>query len=243
MTKRDTFIPADLFMNIAMTIEDWDGVLPLPAVLKPVPMWTGKQVFNLFLPKINMSCRSSWFKDDDPDSMSLDDSQVVIRDGVLLSGAMCKKSVGPMKGGIIHITWLEKGCDETRKFINNTQLTVNHWLQQHGMSIGIADTVADDETMRHVCALITQAKVDVQEEMNRFSRNELEAQPGRTLKETLEAKINSRLNKCRDDAGKRAQESVTLENNMIKMVTSGSKGSGINISQASQAVCLCPCRV
>ncbi len=44
MTKRDSFIRRDLFMNILMTLEDWDGTVPMPAVLKPEPLWTGKQV-------------------------------------------------------------------------------------------------------------------------------------------------------------------------------------------------------
>ena len=44
MTKRDTFIPRDLFMNILMWLEDWDGKIPMPAILKPQPLWTGKQV-------------------------------------------------------------------------------------------------------------------------------------------------------------------------------------------------------
>lgn len=44
ITKRDVFIPKDVFMNICMCLEDWDGQIPMPAVLKPQPLWTGKQV-------------------------------------------------------------------------------------------------------------------------------------------------------------------------------------------------------
>jgi DNA-directed RNA polymerase beta' subunit len=59
----------------------------------------------------------------------------------------------------------------------------------------------------------------------------LEGQPGRTPMETFEQKVNAVLNKARDDAGKTAQKSLTWNNNIIKMVQSGSKGSFINISQ------------
>lgn len=31
-------------MNILMNIMDWDGTVPLPTILKPEPLWTGKQV-------------------------------------------------------------------------------------------------------------------------------------------------------------------------------------------------------
>jgi DNA-directed RNA polymerase II subunit RPB1 len=71
--------------------------------------------------------------------------------------------------------------------------------------------------------------------------NRLEAQPGRTLMEAFEGKVNSVLNKARDDAGKTAQNSLNWNNNIIKMVTSGSKGSFINISQV-RACCPCCCR-
>ncbi len=44
MTKRDTFIEADVLMNILMWLEDWDGRVPTPTILKPRPLWSGKQV-------------------------------------------------------------------------------------------------------------------------------------------------------------------------------------------------------
>ena len=55
MTKRDTFIEADVMMNMLMWLEDWDGRVPMPAVLKPRPLWTGKQVGSIvghFLPPV-----------------------------------------------------------------------------------------------------------------------------------------------------------------------------------------------
>jgi DNA-directed RNA polymerase II subunit RPB1 len=44
MTKRDSFIEKDVFMNILMWLEDWDGNIPQPAIIKPRPLWSGKQV-------------------------------------------------------------------------------------------------------------------------------------------------------------------------------------------------------
>lgn len=44
MTRRDTFISRRDFMGICMQLRDWDGVVPPPAILKPEPLWTGKQV-------------------------------------------------------------------------------------------------------------------------------------------------------------------------------------------------------
>jgi hypothetical protein len=44
MTRRDTFITRSDFMGLCMQLRDWDGVVPPPAILKPQPLWTGKQV-------------------------------------------------------------------------------------------------------------------------------------------------------------------------------------------------------
>ena len=37
-------------MNLLMFLSTWDGKVPQPAVLKPRPLWTGKQIFSLIIP-------------------------------------------------------------------------------------------------------------------------------------------------------------------------------------------------
>ena len=42
-------------MNLLMFLPSWDGHMPQPAVLKPVPLWTGKQIFSLIIPgRVNL---------------------------------------------------------------------------------------------------------------------------------------------------------------------------------------------
>ena len=65
----------------------------------------------------------------------------------------------------------------------------------------------------------------------KLQARELEAQPGMTMLETFESNVNQVLNKARDDAGTSAQNSLLSTNNVVRMVTAGSKGSFINISQ------------
>ena len=35
---------------LLMFLPCWDGKMPIPAVLKPKPLWTGKQLFSLIIP-------------------------------------------------------------------------------------------------------------------------------------------------------------------------------------------------
>ena len=53
-TRRDTFLEKDLVMNLVMHLDNFSGVLPAPAILKPRPLWTGKQITSLILPDVNL---------------------------------------------------------------------------------------------------------------------------------------------------------------------------------------------
>lgn len=86
--------------------------------------------------------------------------QILIQGGTLLEGTLCKKTLGAAGGGLVHIIFMEHGPDAARAFLTQCQYTVNYWLLQHGFSIGIGDTVADENTMfiinqtiNKVCAL------------------------------------------------------------------------------------------
>lgn len=78
-----------------------------------------------------------------------------------------------------------------------------------------------------------QAKDEVKKLIAKAQQNELEAQPGRSMMESFENQVNQVLNKARDDAGRFAQNSLKDSNNVVRMVTAGSKGSFINISQVA----------
>ena len=42
-------------MNLLMFLPSWDGHMPHPAILKPKPLWTGKQIFSLIIPgRVNL---------------------------------------------------------------------------------------------------------------------------------------------------------------------------------------------
>ena len=230
-TKRDTFIEYDMLCNLLMWLEDWNGHVPAPAILKPRPLWTGKQLVSLFLPPVNVRRSAAWYKDGEPDCMSPVDAQVVIQKGELLAGTLCKKSLGASAGGLVHVIWMEFGPDAARAFLSQTQFTVNYWLLQHGFSIGVGDLIADPRTMSIINEIMNRAKSDVKGLIEKVQGGDLEQQPGRSVMESFENQVNQVLNKARDDAGNMAQQSLRDTNNVVRMVTAGSKGSFINISQ------------
>ncbi|KAL9230059.1 hypothetical protein vseg_005452 [Gypsophila vaccaria] len=237
ITKRDTFIEKDVFMNILMWWDDFDGKLPQPAILKPRPIWTGKQVFSLIIPKqINLVRFAAWHQETETGFLTPGDTRVLIEGGQLLTGTLCKKTLGTSSGSLIHVIWEEVGPDAACKFLGYTQWLVNYWLLQHGFSMGIGDTIADAATMEIINETISKAKNEVKNLIRAFQEKQLEPEPGRTMKESFENRVNQVLNKARDDAGSFAQKSLSESNNLKAMVTAGSKGSFINISQMTACV-------
>ena len=81
---------------------------------------------------------------------------MLIQNGELLTGTLCKKTLGASGGSLIHVIWMEEGPEAARAFLSQAQYTVNHWLLQHGFSIGIGDTVADTKTMNIISEIIAE---------------------------------------------------------------------------------------
>ncbi|GJZ09185.1 RNA polymerase II largest subunit [Tanacetum coccineum] len=90
-------------------------------------------------------------------------------------------------------------------------------------SIGIGDTIADASTMETINETIFRAKNEVNGLIRAAQYNQLEPEPGRTMMESFENKVNQVLNKARDDAGSSAQKSSSESNNLKAMNVEGKR--------------------
>ena len=86
------------------------------------------------------------------------DTKVLVENGRLLSGILCKKTLGTNAGSLLHIAFMECGHDVAGKLYHHIQLVVNNWLMLEGHSIGIADTIADQTTYKTIVETIETAK-------------------------------------------------------------------------------------
>ncbi|XP_044743832.1 DNA-directed RNA polymerase II subunit RPB1 [Chrysoperla carnea] len=241
MTKRDVFIEKEQIMNILMFLPIWDGKMPQPAILKPKPLWTGKQIFSLIIPgNVNLIRTHSTHPDDEDDGpykwISPGDTKVMVEHGELIMGILCKKTLGASAGSLLHVCFLELGHEVCGLFYGNIQTVINNWLLLEGHSIGIGDTIADPQTYLEIQNSIKKAKEDVIEVIQKAHNMELEPTPGNTLRQTFENQVNRILNDARDKTGGSAKKSLTEYNNLKAMVVAGSKGSNINISQVIACV-------
>ena len=83
----------------------------------------------------------------------------MVEDGELISGIVCKKTLGTSSGSLMQVVYLEQGHQEAGEFYGNIQTVVNQWLLIEGHSIGIGDTIADPQTYLDIQNTIKKAKV------------------------------------------------------------------------------------
>jgi DNA-directed RNA polymerase II subunit RPB1 len=236
MCRRDVFVTKEQVMNLMLWVPDWDGIIPIPAIHKPRPRWTGKQIVSLIIPKIVSLQYNSEEEDPRLKVYPPKDDGALIQNGELMYGLLTKKIVGASGGGIIHICYNEIGPRGAMDFLNGCQRLINYWLYHNGHSIGIGDTIPDAMTIGMIQNDIDKQKAEVRNLTQQATNDELEALPGMNIRETFESKVSRALNQARDDAGKSTEKSLKDLNNAVTMARSGSKGSTINISQMTALV-------
>ncbi|KAI3324479.1 DNA-directed RNA polymerase II subunit RPB1 [Xylariaceae sp. AK1471] len=234
MCRRDVFITKEQVMNIMLWVPGWDGIIPQPAIFKPRPRWTGKQIVSMIIPReISLYTRPG--PKSDAYCPEKDDG-LLVQSGQLLFGLLTKKNVGAASGGIIHLCYNELGPDGAMAFLNGCQRVINYWLLHNGHSIGIGDTIPDKSTIEKIQAHIDDQKAIVTQLTIDATENRLEVLPGMNIRETFESKVSKALNDARDKAGTTTEDSLKDINGAVVMARSGSKGSSINISQMTALV-------
>ena len=210
LTSRDTLVEFDEVCHLLLA-SNLPCVIPVPAIVRPRPQWTGKQLFSLLLPPVYLRRLAALHPDDETTKASPGDTRVVIDDGELLCGYTCKRTLGGVEGGLVHVVANDFGAEACADLIDGIQLLVTEWLSARPVSVGIRDFVIDADARRRI-----RERLDAVQSLPRSS----------------ESATNDELNRARDDVGKIVALSVPLWNRMRLMTTvAGSKGSVLNLAQ------------
>ena len=107
---------------------------------------------------------------------------------------------------------------------------------KNGFGVGIGDCLPDSNTKKYINNIISNSKANVKNIINATITNRMKLVSGMSIREEFEGRILNILNTARDDAGGFATKSLGEENQLKNMVTAGSKGNFINISQIMACV-------
>ncbi|KIH46284.1 DNA-directed RNA polymerase subunit A' domain protein [Ancylostoma duodenale] len=249
LTHKDTFLTYSEACRLAASVIDCFSKkqsrirLLAPAIMKPVRLWTGKQLIDLIISadfknpiKLNLvTPNKSYSKNKE---FCVKDSYVIIRNGQHVSGVLDKALLGSgSKTNMFYIMLRDFGEDAAVEAMWNVKYRwrmarmTTVFLSNRGFSVGVGDVTPSAELLREKAFLLDQGYRKCHDYIAKLDSGQLMAEPGYTGDETLEALILHELSSIRDRAGIACLDSLSKHNAPLTMAVCGSKGSFINISQ------------
>ena len=178
----------------------------------PDTHYDGRMLFSLLLPD-NFFYKNK--NDADPE-----EPVVVIREGVLVQGAIKKTNLGSSHRSLITTLYQEYGEETCIQFINDVQFLSTQYLMKVGFSVGISDCIVTkkDEIQTKISKSFLKAK-----SIEEHTRD----------KRIREAYVTFALSGARDTGMAIAKNALQQDNHFIATVVSGAKGDYFNIAQVT----------
>ena len=213
----------------------YNGSFPEPEVKEQTLMWTGKQIFSLFIPQeMNFALKASicrGCKVCEKEKCQYD-AYVVIKNGVLKCGVIDKSSIGAEKSeGLLHRIIKDYGTEAGRSFLNSISRLLNYFITMRGFTYSFDDLELSKDAQQKISQIIKRAEENVNDLIRSLREGTLQRLPGQTLLDSFEIYVMNELAEAFKKAGEKASVDLDVENAGIMMTKSGARGSTINIGQ------------
>jgi len=239
LTHRNTYLDKATVCNL-LAAAGLAIPLPEPVKKEPKPLWTGKQVFSMLLPKdfnyvgkasICRKCRQC-LKEKCPY-----DAYVVVKQGQLLCGVIDRNSIGAERADTLyHHLVKEYGSDFAKWFLTALCNMLRKFITERGFSYGLDELVLPEEARGRIRKLIQEMLDESDKVIEKYLRGKLEPLPGKTPEETLDIYLLDIHSKIRDKIGKVVSEVLPEDNEGVIMTSTGARGSALNIWQMTALV-------
>jgi DNA-directed RNA polymerase II subunit RPB1 len=179
--------------------------------LEKVDKYSGRGLFSILLP---------------PNFYYLHEG-VYIKNGVLISGVLTGKHLGPNEGSIIHHLHKTYDYKRTSQFVTEAQWLLDWYVEYRGFGLGYSSCMAADpnKIKEIITEEINQAKAKVRA-LGPMTKEMTELE-----KEIHENKVISCLNSITTIGAKISEQALDKLNALNVLVDSGTKGKKINIAQ------------
>ena len=224
-----------------------------PAILKPVPLWTGKQIISTILTNLTPSGRKGLnliSKSKIPAKMwganAPEEQTVLFMDGQLLTGILDKSQFGASSNGLVHAMYEVYGPQYAGRLLSMLGRLFTTYLQSIGFTCRMDDLWLNPEGDKARRALIDSASTMGSGVASEYIGTDSKAGIRLGLEDVLR---DSEKMAGLDSAMKTKTNKITSEiistcipsklykpfpqNNMQVMTVSGAKGSSVNVSQIS----------
>lgn len=251
LTSKDVFLTrqevcrlASYFTNIQHRAE-FVLDLPDPALVKPMPLWTGKQMFSLLLKPsaadstaVTLETKEKMFGSLTPDNklvepcMDLADGYVIFRSSDLLCGRLGKTTLGGgSKTGLFQVLATDYGPNSAVTVMNRLARLSAKMIGERGFSIGMDDVTPAGILLSEKRAAVQKGYEQVEHLIRQFHEDKLNPASASDAEMSLENAVTGELNSIRETAAKVCMKSLHTCNSPLIMSQCGSKGSPINIAQ------------
>ncbi|OEL25158.1 DNA-directed RNA polymerase III subunit 1 [Dichanthelium oligosanthes] len=256
VTRKDTFYDRSSFTLLCSYLGDaMENIdLPTPALIKPIELWTGKQLFSVLVRPnartkvfLNLAVKEKIYskkkekKEGEEEeketmcgreTMCPNDGYVYFRNSELLSGQVGKATLGNgNKDGIYSVLLRDYNSHAAASCMNRLAKFSARFIGNHGFSIGVDDVQPGEHLNRQKKKKIDEGYRQCHDLISLFAKGALALHPGCNAAQTLEHKITGVLNEIRTAAGNVCMDTLHWRNSPLIMSQCGSKGSPINISQ------------
>uniref|UniRef100_H2Z3Q0 DNA-directed RNA polymerase subunit n=1 Tax=Ciona savignyi TaxID=51511 RepID=H2Z3Q0_CIOSA len=228
-----------------------------PAILKPQPLWSGKQVFSTIfmnitpngLPRINLTGKSkigpkNW------QNAPPRNAVVIIRDGELLCGVLDKAHYGATEHGLVHATYELYSGEISGRLLTCLARLFTAFLQFYrGFTLGVEDILVKDWANKSRTDVVVDTKdngmaavaktlnVKRKENTEGVLATKITVNKGEDKLAAVDHAMKTVSNDVNDKIAKCCTGNGLLKtfptNNLQLMVISGAKGGAVNCMQIS----------
>jgi DNA-directed RNA polymerase subunit A' len=239
LTKKSTVLTKEEVCRL-LVASGFEGHLPEPAIKEPKPLWTGKQIFSIFLSKdLNYVLKSNichncttCLGENCPN-----DAYVVVKDGVLKCGIIDRRSIGAEQSdSILHRIIKDYGSQAGRKFLNDVCQLLKVFISMRGFTFSYDELELSDAARKKIKRNMGIIEKRIEKLIGNYRDGTLPPLPGQTLNGSFEIYVMNELAEARDKAGNVADEDFEIENAGIIMTRTGARGSNLNIGQMAASV-------
>ena len=239
LTRKSNYLTTNE-VNRLLLGAGYTGPLPKPKIKEPRPLWTGKQIFSLFLPRdmnyvLKASICQGCPKCEEENCPF--DAYVVVKNGELTSGVIDRRSIGAEQSeSLLHRIIKDYGTQAGREFLNRITHLLKLFITMRGFTYSYDQLVLSPKAEERIAKTMARIEKKILELIDSYNHHTLPRLPGQTLEDSFEIYVMNELAKARDESGKIADKDFTLENAGIVMTRTGARGSNLNIGQISACV-------
>lgn len=229
LTGKDIFFSRERFAQLCSYIYDELSfrVLVHPAIVSPIELFTGKQLFEVVIsyslsklsvprvPSINFRATNRSYRSE----FDMNDGLFEIQSNRYVRGRLDKSIIGSenRKDSLVYqLMKVSKACAVT--LMNGISRLTSRYMAETGFSIGLDDVYPGPKLISGKNRIINRGYLQVVQFIESQDTN-------------IEMEISSTLNKIREKCGNICVKELSRFNSPIIMQSCGSKGSKINVSQ------------